>query len=159
MLFEATALASATKLDIGAVVDENQKNKTATADCSWNRGGKPAGQGAQQRAADRNNGKLGVQPGDAHCKVTLNCWLYEDRQRLIESCRKDGDQTIELAEGDACHKTFQVGAEFAHRLTAIDPDTNCRVVIRGGPSVTDLEQVKTCMNAALQAITMDRLKM
>jgi hypothetical protein len=157
-LFEPADITKRTGFEIGEVRDDSGKDKSVTADCVWKRSGTPPSKAAQERAAEKNDGRLGVQPGEPLCRVTINCWLYEDEVALLKTCKDEGNTVVETAEGDACDKQTRQGEEFAHRLTAVDRDTRCRVVTRGGPSVTDLVVVQKCAEAALAAVSPESLQ-
>jgi hypothetical protein len=99
-----------------------------------------------------------VLPGDELCQVTFYCWWHVDEAELTAKCKAAGDTPNSDVGDVGCVRAVQAGEKFRHQVTAIDPDTRCRVVANGGPSVTDLETVKTCARAALTSVGPSQIK-
>src|SRR5438105_1966073 len=62
------------------VTVKTAKEPDAAASCSIVRGGKRPN-AAEQAALKKQNGRLGVMPGDEICNVSTFCWTIEDPER------------------------------------------------------------------------------
>jgi len=156
-LFDVKRLSADAGFEVSQVRDISEKNKTLTAKCEFLRAGKAPGTRQQAGMSARGGDKLGVLPGDAYCSVEVNCSLYEDSARFKKACRAAGDELTEELGADTCvHKT-QASAEWSYRMTAVHRETKCRLIFRGGPSVTNRDVVARCGMALLRQVTTEKI--
>jgi len=140
------------------IQDVSNLEADATSICRLKTTGKRPTASQQARLEAKTGGAMGVLPGDELCQISAYCWWHVDEAELGAKCKAAGD-TVTNDVGDVgCVRAVQAGEKFRHVVTTIDPDTRCRIVVNGGPSVTELEVVKTCARAALQTIGPEQIK-
>jgi hypothetical protein len=119
----------------------------ATASCSLIRGGqKPSAE--EQRKLLKQNGRLGVLPGDPVCQVKAYCWTIEEAARFEAQCKAQG---MAFDQG-SCVQSIPQGANDVDVLRFLDEDSRCVISVRGGPSNVDNDQVRVCAKTARAAI-------
>jgi hypothetical protein len=140
------------------VKDVSNLEADATSICRFMTVGKRPTEAQQERMFNKTAGSLGVLPGDELCQVTLSCWWHVEEAELVAKCKAGGDNPLDGVGDAACMREIQAGEQFRHMITTIDPESRCKVIINGGPSVVDLEVTKLCARAALESITAERIK-
>lgn len=123
------------------------KDPEAPASCSLKRGGKKISD-AEQKALIKQNGKLGVLPGDEICNVTTYCWTIEDPDRFKKKCVADKKQVDESLGFPACVWIVPTGADDVKHFQLFDEDTKCIFDVRAGPSNVDNDLIAKCAKAA-----------
>ncbi len=134
--------------------DATKGDAEAAASCSLNRGGKRPTE-AEQKALIKQNGKLGVMPGDEICNVTAYCWTIEDADRFQKKCvptKEISPDNDSLGGTFACRKTEAVGEADVFSFRFFDTDTKCVLKVKGGPSMVDNELIKACARTARDTI-------
>jgi hypothetical protein len=123
-------------------------DKDAAASCSLMRGGKHASDSAQ-KSMIKQNGKLGVLPGDEICTVQLYCWTIEDADHVHKKCEADKQAKTDDSLGfDACVRINPQGVDDVKYFRFYDDDTKCLIGVRGGPSNVDNDLIGKCAKAA-----------
>jgi hypothetical protein len=140
------------------IKDVSNLEADATSICRLMTVGKRPSEAQQERISNKTAGSLGVLPGDELCQITLSCWWHVDEAELTAKCKAEGDSPLEGVGDAACVRQIQAGEAFRHMISTIDPESRCKVIVNGGPSVVDLEVTKTCARAALQGVTAERIK-
>ena len=140
------------------IKDVSNLEADATSICRLMTVGKRPSDKEQERLFNKTAGSLGVLPGDELCQITLSCWWHVDEAELTAKCKEGGDSPLDGVGDVACVREIQAGEAFRHMITTIDPESRCKLIINGGPSVVDLEVTKTCARAALQSVTAERIK-
>jgi hypothetical protein len=140
------------------VKDVSNLEADATSICRLMTTGKRPSAAQQDREFNKTAGSLGVLPGDELCQITLSCWWHVDEAELAAKCKAAGENALEGVGDVACMREIQAGEQFRHMISTIDPDSRCKVIVNGGPSVTDLEVTKSCARAALESITAERIQ-
>lgn len=138
--------------EIGSVKDGSATNSKATAVCSLIRAGEPPVQDMKVESLKERAAVHGVLPGDEYCTVTAYCSLAVSADSLKESCEKRGHRMTVLDGQPACVRESQRAAKYAYTYQVIDPDTQCKLEVMGGPSVTDEPLVQGCTTAAMSSI-------
>jgi hypothetical protein len=104
----------------------------------------------------KKTAKLGVQPGDELCSITVYCSIPADETKFREQCKNDMEKgnmkSNEAIGAFACIKVTPKGPDDAFTYKFIDADTRCVLSVRGGPSVNDEAEVQKCARAALVLI-------
>ncbi len=141
------------------VKDLTKGDAEAAASCSLVKGGVKLTAKEQERLAKKTNHRLGVLPGDDLCNVTAYCWTVETdegfRERCEQKAKKDGPPTY---RGDdsmgnfACIQVVGQGELDVNVFQFYDADTKCILQVRGGPSMTDNDQIRKCAQTARDAI-------
>ena len=140
------------------VVDRSQTEDDASSICQIKLAGTPPSAKAQQRMWIKNNRVLGVLPGDEICQVTAYCSFIYELPEQKKKCESDG-QLVSTEIGTlTCVKPIQAGSEYRYVVSALDPDSRCRIVVNPGPSVIDEATVKQCAKAAVDLIGPESLK-
>jgi hypothetical protein len=131
----------------------DERDPESTARCSLIRGGTKLSAAEQQKLL-KQNGRLGLLPGDVVCEVTAYCYTIEDPARFEASCAKRGDK---FADG-TCTQTIPIGAYDYEAYRFLDEDSKCVLSVRGGPANPDNDQVKRCASTARAAFGPAQLK-
>jgi hypothetical protein len=139
------------------VRDELKSEPDAAASCSLVRGGKRPSE-AEQKALLKQNGKLGVLPGDELCNVTAFCSTIEDPERFKAACKQRKDRDDESLGSYACVHIVGVGADDVKVFRLLDEDTRCVLQIRGGPSNVNNDTIQSCAKAARDTIGPAQIK-
>jgi hypothetical protein len=138
-------------------VTESKSEPEAAASCSLIRGGKRLTE-AEQKAALKKNGRLGVMPGDELCNISTFCWTIEDPDRFAKKCaelKENVDNSLGFA---ACILVVATGEDDVNRYRFYDDDTKCIFQVRGGPSMVDNELIGKCAKGAHDLIGPDQIK-
>lgn len=140
------------EVDPMTVTDASKTEPDAAASCSLVRGGKRPNE-AEQKALIKNKGKLGVLPGDELCNITAFCWTIEDADRFRKKCTEvKGQQDDESMGSYSCMRIVPAGEADVQLFRFFDTDTKCILQVRGGPSMTDNDYIRTCAKAARDSI-------
>jgi hypothetical protein len=124
------------------------KDPDAPASCALKRGGKKLSD-AEQKAMIKQNGRLGVLPGDEICTITTYCWTIEDADRFRTKCQSDKTKSIDDTMGfPACVWIVPTGADDVKHFQLFDDDTKCIFDVRAGPSNVDNDLIGKCAKAA-----------
>ena len=162
------------KLDCAAVVDaakftqllgepqpvsvvESKSEPEAAASCSILRGGKHLNE-AEQKAALKKNGRLGVLPGDELCNISTFCWTIEDPDRFAQKCAEVKEKVDSSLGFQACILVVATGEDDVNRYRFFDEDTKCIIQVRGGPSNVDNDLIGKCAKGAHDLIGPDQIK-
>jgi len=140
-----------------AIKDVTRTEAEAAASCSLMRGGKRPNDAAQ-KARLKQDGRLGVLPGDELCNVTAFCWKIEDAARFKASCKERKDQDDDSLGSYACVHVVAVGPADVKVFWMFDDDTRCILRVRGGPSNVDNERILSCAKAARDTIGPPQIK-
>jgi hypothetical protein len=139
--------------------DASYGDAEAAAVCALHTTGKPLSEKEQKKIFDTQGMKLGVQPGDELCQVTAYCWAGPPEVAAMKKDCEDKGQTTSTEIGDlTCVQTLEAGADYRYVYSVLDPDTKCKLVTRGGPSVTDEAIVKGCAKVFSEIIGPDQIK-
>jgi len=133
--------------EVNPITVVDGKHPEAPASCSLKRGGKKIGD-AEQKALIKQNGKLGVLPGDEICNITTYCWTIEDGDRFKKKCIADKKQVDESLGFPACVMIVPTGEADVKNWRFYDDDTKCVIGVRAGPSNTDNDLIGKCAKAA-----------
>jgi hypothetical protein len=151
-LIDPTAFTQALMETSPVVVKDNTASDAeAVSVCSIVRGGEKLSQVAQQ-AMLKKNPRLGVLPGDEMCSVTAYCSTIEEEKRFFERCKELGFREDNSMGTVACVKTEAKGADDVLHFRFLDEDTRCVLKVRGGPSMSDNDAIRTCARAARDLI-------
>ena len=162
------------KLDCAAVIDAekfqqvlgekdpitvtaSKSEPEAAASCSLLRGGKRLSE-AEQKAALKKNGRLGVMPGDELCNVSTFCWTIEDPDRFQKKCAEMKEKIDSGLGFPACILVVATGEDDVNRYRFFDDDTKCIFQVRGGPSMVDNDLIGKCAKAAHDLIGPEQIK-
>jgi hypothetical protein len=137
---------------------DGQPDGDAAAVCAVKLVGAPPTAAQQKRMFEKNDKVLGVLPGDELCQITAYCWYPVDKAEQQKNCESRGEATSTEIGELTCIKSIEAGENYRYVVATIDPDTRCRFVVNGGPSVTDEATVKSCAKAAVDTIGPDNLK-
>ena len=143
------------------VHDITKSDAEAAAKCSIIRGGKRPGD-AEQKAALKKDGHLGVLPGDETCNVTAYCYTIEDADRFHKKCStmkdKSKDRDDDSMGSFACVHIEAVGENDVQVFRFFDADTKCILRVAGGPGMVDNDYIRNCAKAARDSITPEKIK-
>jgi hypothetical protein len=162
------------KLDCAAVIDAakftqalgettpvnvapSKTEPDAAASCSVLRGGKRPTD-AEQKAALKKNGRLGVMAGDEICNVSTFCWTIEDPDRFAKKCVDMKEKIDDSLGFKSCILVVATGADDVNRHRFYDEDTKCIIQVRAGPSNVDNDLIGKCAKAAHDFIGPDQIK-
>ena len=134
-----------------------QPDPEAAASCSIIRGGKPLSD-AEQKAAIKKDGKLGVMAGEELCKVLTFCWTIEDADNFKKRCAQRKEKDDDSLGFYACVLIVAQGADDVKRFRFFDDDTKCIIQVSGGPSNVDNDLIGKCASAAHDMIGPDQIK-
>ncbi len=130
----------------------------AAASCSIIRGGKRLNE-AEQKAALKTKGRLGVLPGDELCNISTFCWTIEDPDRFLKKCTESKDNKIDSGLGfQACLRVIATGEDDVNNWRFFDEDTKCIIGVRAGPSNVDNAMIGNCAKGAHDLIGPDQIK-
>lgn len=131
----------------------------SVASCAVHTTGKALTAKEQKKKFDTEGMKIGVQPGDELCRVTVYCWVpYPEVAAAKKGCEERGEETSTEIGDLTCIKEYEAGADYKHVYTVYDPDSKCRLQVNPGPSVTDEAVVKGCAKAFSTIIGPDQIK-
>jgi hypothetical protein len=133
------------------------KEAETAAVCSLIRGGKKLSDTAQ-KSAIKQNGKLGVLPGDELCQVTLYCSVIENLDHFKAKCKERKDRDDDTMGSYACVQVVAVGADDVQVFRFLDDDTKCVIQVRGGPSNVNNDQIRACAKAARDTIGPEQIR-
>jgi hypothetical protein len=134
------------------LVDMTKTEADAAASCSLYRGGKRPSEAAQ-KAMLKDKGRLGVMNGDELCNVSAFCWTIEDPDRFRKKCLETKGRQEDNTMGTfACIQVVPTGEDDVDVFRFYDADTKCVLQVRGGPSMTDNNYIRTCAKAARDLI-------
>jgi hypothetical protein len=140
------------EVDPVSVVDETKTEADASASCGIYRGGKRPSD-AEQKAMLKEKGRLGVMNGDELCNVSAFCWTIEDPDRFRKKCLETKNRQEDNSMGTfACVQVVPTGEDDVDVFRFFDADTKCILQVRGGPSMTDNNFIRTCAKAARDLI-------
>jgi hypothetical protein len=138
-------------------VADSKSEPDAAASCSVLRGGKRLSE-AEQKAAIKKNGKLGVMAGDEICNISTFCWTIEDPDRFVKKCAEIKDKVDSSLGFPACILVVATGEDDVNRYRFFDDDTRCIIQVRGGPSNVDNDLIGKCAKGAHDLIGPDQIK-
>jgi hypothetical protein len=133
------------------VKDVTAPRGEAAASCDLVRGGKPLTEAEQQKLL-KDKGRLGILAGDIVCNVRLLCYTLEDHDKVRERCAKKKFRADETMGSFACVQVVATGVYDVDVYEFFDEDTKCVFEIRGGPSNTDNDLIRTCAKTARDTI-------
>jgi len=143
-----------------AVHDMSKSDAEAASKCALMRGGKRPND-AEQKAALKKDGHLGVLPGDEACNVTAYCYTIEDADRFRKKCAamkdKSKDREDETMGSFACVHIEAVGENDVQVFRFFDADTKCILRVGGGPGMVDNDYIRNCAKAARDSITPEKI--
>jgi hypothetical protein len=119
-----------------------------TSSCGLFRGGKRPGE-AEQKAKLKQEGRLGVLPGDELCHVSAYCSTIETEERFKRRCTERADESM---GSYACVQIIAQGADDVPLFKFFDADTKCIIHVGGGPSNVNADQIRTCAKIARDTI-------
>jgi len=128
-------------------VQDSKSEPEAAASCSLMRGGKRPSD-AEQKSLLKQNGRLGVLPGDELCNVSTFCWTIEDADRFRKRCAELKDKDDDSLGFYACVRIVATGEDDVKNFRFFDDDTHCIIQVRGGPSNVDNDLIGKCAKAA-----------
>ena len=134
------------------VKDTTAQEARATASCSIVRGGKRPNE-AEQQALKKQNGRLGVLPGDESCNISAFCWGIDDEDHVKKKCAEQKRKDDDSMGSYACVQIVPTGEDDVQVFRFFDADTKCILQVRGGPSMTDNDYIRTCAKTARDTIT------
>ena len=147
-----------------SISDETAKGKEASSICGIVRGGERPDAEKQKKMSEKN-ALLGVLPGDQLCNIEVFCWEVPTAEQLAKKCEKkatedtQGSATKSELDGVyACEYMRMQGPYDRFAYEAVDPETTCRIYVRGGPSMNDNAGVKACAKVALSELVTDKLE-
>lgn len=145
------------------ITDETAKSKEASSICNIVRGGERP-DAEQQKKMSEKNALLGVLPGDPICTAEVFCWEVPSAEQLKKNCAKktedgkaDGATDVEIGGVYTCEQLRMQGPYDRFSYEAVDPETKCRVNVRGGPSMNDQDKTKACARVVLDQLVADKL--
>lgn len=138
------------------IKDQSKGDKDATSSCAIHRGGKRPSE-AEQQALSKKEGRLGVLPGDELCHVTALCSTIESHERVKKRCAEKKFRDDESMGNYACVQIVAQGADDVPVFTFFDEDTRCVLVVGGGPSNVNGDQIRTCAKVARDTIGPDQI--
>ena len=138
-------------------VAPSKSEPEAAASCSLLRGGKRLTE-AEQKAALKKNGRLGVMPGDELCNISTFCWTIEDPDRFLKKCADMKEKIDDSLGFKSCILVVAQGEDDVNRYRFFDDDTKCILQVRGGPSMVDNSIIGACAKAAHDLIGPDQIK-
>ena len=138
-------------------VTASKSEPEAAASCSLLRGGKRLSE-AEQKAALKKNGRLGVMPGDELCNISTFCWTIEDPDRFAKKCAKMKEKIDSALGFPACILVVATGEDDVNRYRFFDDDTKCIFQVRGGPSMVDNDLIGKCAKGAHDLIGPEQIK-
>nr|HEX4314492.1 hypothetical protein [Kofleriaceae bacterium] len=140
------------EVELPKIVDMTKSEADAAASCSLYRGGKRPTD-AEQKAMLHDKGKLGVMNGDELCNVSAFCWTIEDPDRFRKKCAETKNRQEDNSMGTfSCVQVVPTGEEDVDVFRFFDADTKCILQVRGGPSMTDNDYIRTCAKTARDLI-------
>jgi hypothetical protein len=142
---------------VAVTVAESKSEPDAAASCSVLRGGKRPTE-AEQKAAIKKNGKLGVMAGDELCNISTFCWTIEDPDRFVKKCAEIKEKVDSSLGFPACILVVATGEDDVNRYRFFDDDTRCIIQVRGGPSNVDNDLIGKCAKGAHDLIGPDQIK-
>ena len=138
-------------------VVDSKTEAEAAASCSVIRGGKRPTE-AEQKAALKTKGRLGVIPGDEICNISTFCWTIEDPDRFLKKCLEMKEKVDDSLGFKSCILVVATGEDDVNRYRFFDDDTKCIFQVRGGPSMVDNDLIGKCAKGAHDLIGPDQIK-
>lgn len=133
------------------------RNPDATGACSIMRGGKKVDAKAQA-AKLKQEGRLGVLPGNEICTIQAFCWTIEDAERFRKKCAAMKNQDDDSLGFYSCVQIVITGKDDVKNFKFFDDDTKCVMEARGGPSNVDNDLIAKCAKAAHDLIGPEQIK-
>lgn len=142
-------------------IKDNSKGEVeAAAKCALVRGGKKLSE-AEQKAALKKDGHLGVLPGDDTCVVTAFCYTIEDADRFKKKCEESKNKAMDHGDDTmgsyACVHVEAVGENDVQIFKFFDTDTKCILKVAGGPGMVDNDYIRNCAKTARDTITPEKI--
>lgn len=139
-----------------AIKDVTPKKGDVTADCNLVRGGKKLTD-AEQKKLLKDTGRLGILSGDVVCNLKLICSKFDDLERFKKRCALAKERNDESMGTYACVQVVPTGVHDVEVYKFFDEDTKCNLEVRGGPSNTDNNVIRTCAKIARDTIGPDQI--
>lgn len=100
----------------------------------------------------------GLPPGEELATVSAYCWSSFTVPDVKKKC-SDGGEDISTDVGMlTCVRKVTAGDNFRYIVTALEPDTRCKLVVNPGPANTDLALTKATALALVDTIDKETLK-
>jgi hypothetical protein len=140
-----------------SIKDVTAKKGDITSDCNLVRGGKKLTD-AEQKKLLKDTGRLGILSGDVVCNFKLICSKFDDLERFKKRCAAAKERADESMGTFACVQVVPTGVHDVEVFKFFDEDTKCNIEVRGGPSNTDNNVIRTCAKVARDTIGPDQIK-
>jgi hypothetical protein len=134
--------------------------KEATAICSVKKvAGQKLNAKQQEKLAEKEGFKLGVQPGDEICQLKAYCSYPYDPVDLRKTLEGQGEScgSADVIGDLTCVKQIQAGADYRYIVSVLDPDTRCRYVV-SPTTITEEAPIRACAKAFVETIGKENLK-
>jgi hypothetical protein len=139
------------KLDL---VDESARDPDATSVCRL----MTAATKTQAKGRAEKDREKGVPIGDELATVSVYCWYPWTVPEIKKKCADAGDEILTDVGDMACVRKLKAGDFQRHLITALEPDTRCKLVVNPGPSNYDLALTKATAKAVIDTVDKDSLK-
>ena len=140
-----------------SVKDTTQPKGDVAASCDVVRGGKKLSEAEQQKLL-KETGRLGILSGDVVCNIRLLCYTFESTERVKERCARMKENDNDTMGSYACVQIVPTGVHDVEVFKFFDEDTKCVFEVRGGPSNTDNNVIRSCAKIARDTIGPDQIK-
>jgi hypothetical protein len=131
------------------VVDASNRDPDATSVCKIMLAKPQPGKGSAGK---------GLPPGEEIATLTAYCWSSFSVPDVKKKCG-DGGEDISTDVGMlTCVRKVPAGDNTRYIVTALEPDTRCKLVVNPGPANYDLALTKATAQALVATIDKDTLK-
>ena len=130
------------------VIDQSGKDPEATAVCRL--------MTVKDPKAKKVKGAL--EPGEELATVSAYCWYPFSVPEIKQRCSDQGEETSTDVGDITCVRKVRAGEHERFVVTALEPDTRCKLVVNPGPANYDLALTKATAKALVDTIDKDSLK-
>jgi hypothetical protein len=131
------------------VIDQSMKDPDATAVCRL--------MTAKQGKSRKEKGSL--EPGEELATLTAYCWYPFSVPEIKKRCTDQGEETSTDVGDITCVRKVRAGDQHERFVvTALEPDTRCKLVVNPGPANYDLALTKATAKALVDTIDKDSVK-
>ena len=133
------------------VVDQSNRDPDATSVCRLMTVKNPPPQKGKKE-------KLALEPGEELATVSVYCWYSFSVPEIKKRCTDAGEETSTDVGDISCLRKVPAGEHVRFVITALEPDTRCKLVVNPGPANYDLALTTATAKALVETIDKDSLK-
>ena len=133
------------------VVDQSNRDPDATSVCRLMTVKTPPAKGAKKE-------KPPLEAGEELATVSVYCWYPFSVPEIKKKCTDAGEETSTDVGDISCLRKVPAGEHTRFVITALEPDTRCKLVVNPGPANYDLALTQQTGKALVDTIDKDSLK-